>query len=179
MIKSKQKGHIFGFILPLIILGALFSFLFHLVADFVPAGGPVPYVFVSIFIFPIATIFPLLKELTELLELDSITKTERIRLSSMVCSIQRYLKSSALMLLVFGCLTAIALYFVVVNALNANLALSGIGFFFGSSLYIFIFLFNMRIKIQNYKAKLFSRIEELKQSKKLLQKMRLSHKPPQ
>ncbi|EJL6401048.1 hypothetical protein ATY35_19955 [Vibrio cidicii] len=167
---ARQKGNVAGFILPLIVVGSAFAYLFSSYACVIPAGGPVPYVFVSLFIFPIATIWPLLKDLTELQEISSITPTERRRLAAMVLEIQRYLKVSAFLLLIFGGTTGVVLYLVVINFLKAKLALSLIGFFVGSALCIFVFLFNMRVKIQNYKAKLASRVEELKQSQKLLKR---------
>lgn len=169
---TRQNGSIIAFILPLLMVGIFFAYLFGSVSSYIPAGGPVPYVFVSIFIFPIATIWPLLKDLTELQELDSMTASERRRLSAMVLDIQRYLKASAFMLLIFGGATGFALYLVVIGVLNAKLALSGIGFCVGCSICIFIFLFNLRIKIQDYKAKLTTRFEELRQSKRLLQRVK-------
>ncbi|GIU33749.1 hypothetical protein TUM4644_34690 [Shewanella colwelliana] len=165
---TKQKGNVVAFILPLIVVGALFAYLFSSIFDVIPAGGPVPYVFVSLFIFPIATIWPLLKDLTELQEIDSITSTERKRLSSMISEIQRYLKACAFMLLIFGGVTGGALYLVLINAVAAKLVLSGIGFFVGCAICVFAFLYNMRVKIQNYKAKLTVRVEELKQAKRLI-----------
>lgn len=164
----KQKGNIVGFLLPLMLVGTVFAYLFSSYASVIPAGGPVPYVFVSLFIFPIAAIWPLLKDLTELQEVSSLTKTERNRLSDMVLDAQRYLKASAFLLLAFGGITGTVLYLVVIKAMTAQLALGGIGFFIGSAICIFIFLFNMRLKIQNYKAKLAKRVEEMKQSQKLL-----------
>ncbi|EHY1122964.1 hypothetical protein K2V14_003963 [Vibrio vulnificus] len=168
----KQRGNAVIFLLPLIVVGMLLAYLFSLFASVIPAGGPVPYVFVSLFIFPIATIWPLLKDLTELQETSSITSTERKRLSDMIAGIQRYLKASAFMLLAFGLITGVVLYLVVIGVVAAKIALSGIGFFVGCAICIFVFLFNMRVKIQNYKAKLAARVEELKQSKKLLNRFK-------
>lgn len=173
---SRQKGNVVPFLLPLIVVGGIFAYLFSMMSGVIPAGGPVPYVFVSLFIFPIATIWPLLKDLTELQEIGTITKTERERLSVMVADIQRYLKVSALLLLFFGGLTGAVLYFVVVNSMPAKTALSGIGFFVGCAICIFVFLFNLRTKIQNYKAKVVSRAEELKQSKKLIKRFKSDEK---
>ena len=166
-----QKGSVITFLLPMLAVGAVCAYLFSIVSTLIPAGGPVPYVFVSIFIFPIAAIWPLLKDLTELQEIDSITFTERRRLLAMVLDLQRYLKASAFMLLFFGVATGVMLYLVVIDFLNTKLALSGIGFFLGCGICVFTFLFNLRVKIQNYKAKIKSRFEELKQSKKLLNKV--------
>lgn len=164
----KQRGNIVGFLLPLIVVGTVFAYLFSLYANIIPAGGAVPYVFSSLFIFPVAAIWPLLKDMTELQEINSITPTERRRLSDMIIEAQRYLKASTFMLLAFGCITAGALYLVVINALAAKLALGGIGFFVGCAICIFVFIFNMRLKVQNYKAMLASRVEDMKQSAKLL-----------
>ncbi|EJB1796878.1 hypothetical protein NB466_15315 [Vibrio fluvialis] len=169
---ARQRGNIVAFLLPLMLVGSAFAYLFSKCSTVIPAGGPVPYVFVSLFIFPIATIWPLLKDLTELQEVNTITATERKRLSTMVSDIQHYLKASAFMLLAFGGITGAALYLVVINAIPAKLALGGIGFFVGCAICIFVFLFNMRLKIQNYKAKLASRIEDMKQSKKLLNRFK-------
>ena len=168
---NNQKGSVVAFLLPMLAAGVACAYLFSLVSNLIPAGGPVPYVFVSIFIFPIAVIWPLLKDLTELQEVESITFTERRRLLAMVLELQRYLKASAFMLLFFGIATGVLLYLVVVDFLNAKLALSSIGFFMGCGLSVFTFLFNLRIKIQNYKAKVKGRFEELKQSKKLFNKV--------
>ncbi len=167
---TKQRGNVVGFLLPLIVVGAAFAYLFSSNSTLIPAGGPVPYVFVSLFIFPIAAIWPLLKDLTELQEISSITATERRRLSDMVSEVQSYLKASAFMLLAFGSITGGALYLVVINAVEAKLALGGIGFFFGSAICIFVFLFNMRLKVQNYRAKLAKRVEDMKSSQKLLKR---------
>jgi hypothetical protein len=169
---TKQKGNVVGFLLPLILVGTTFAYLFSSYSCVIPSGGPVPYVFVSLFVFPIATIWPLLKDLTELQETSSITHTERKRLSDMVGEVQRYLKASAFMLLAFGGITGTVLYLVVIGTMTAKVALSGIGFFVGSAICIFVFLFNMRLKVQNYKAKLVSRVEEQKQSKKLLDRFK-------
>lgn len=173
---TKQKGNIVGVLLPLLVVGTVFAYLFSTYANVIPAGGPVPYVFSSLFIFPIATIWPLLKDLTELQEINSITPTERRRLSNMVIEVQRYLKASAFLLLAFGGITGGVLYLVVINAVTAQLALSGIGFFVGSAICVFVFLFNMRVKVQNYKAKLVSRAQEMKQSAILLERFKSKEK---
>lgn len=169
---KKQRGNAFGFILILSLVGGLFAFIFQFFSESIPTGGPVPYVFVSVFIFPIATIWPLIKDVTELQEINSITLTERRRLNAMILNIQRYLKASALLLLIFGVTTGWALYLVVVNALDAKLALGVIGFFVGCSIYIVFFLINLRIKAQNYRAKVVRRIEELKQQKALIRNLK-------
>ncbi|MDF0535752.1 hypothetical protein PY479_15885 [Shewanella sp. A32] len=165
---GKQRGNVFAFLLPLFVAGTVCALIFRAYADVIPAGGPVPYVFVSLFIFPIAAIWPLVKDLTELQEISYITPPERRRLSNLVKDIQKYLIASAVLLLIFACITATALYLVVIKSVETKAAMSGIGFFFGCEIYIFIFLFTMRLKVQNYKATLAARIEELKQSKKLL-----------
>lgn len=170
MNSKKQSGHIVTFTLFLISSGIIVAYLFRAMSCFIPVGGPVPYVFVSFFIFPIGAIWPLLKDLTALQETNIMTQTEISRLASMVTSLQNYLKASALILLLFGLLTGVALYLVVVNALAAKIALSGIGFFVGSGICIFVFMLNMWLKIQNYKAKVIRRAEELKQRRKLLKK---------
>jgi len=80
------------------------------------------------------------------------------------------------MLLAFGSITGGALYLVVINAVEAKLALGGIGFFFGSAVCIFVFLFNMRLKVQNYRAKLVKRVEDMKSSQKLLKRFNKKEK---
>ncbi|SKA61468.1 hypothetical protein SAMN02745132_03477 [Enterovibrio nigricans DSM 22720] len=157
--------------LPLLLVGSLCAYLFGHMSTVIPAGGPVPYVFVSMFIFPIAVIWPLLKDLTELQELGTITQTERSRLRSLINDAQRYLKTSAYLLLFFGVTTGTMLYLVVIQQLEARLALSCIGFFIGCSVCIFAFLVNIRLRVQNYKSTVASRAEELKQSKRLIKRL--------
>ena len=170
MLITKQKGNVVAFIIPLILMGFVFAYLFSHLSCFVPVGGPVPYVFVSLFLFPIAAIFPLIKDVTEIQE-GMMTKTESKRLSSMVLNIQNYLKASAFLLLVFGSVTAVLLYLVQVKALEAKPALSGIGFLLGSGIYVLIFLFSIRVKLQNFKVKLSCRARERNQKRKLLKKI--------
>lgn len=100
-----------------------------------------------------------------------ITKSEAGRLSIMITRIQTYLKASALMLILFGILSGVMLYLVQVNALNAKLVLSCIGFFLGSVIFVALFILNTRIKLQNYKTKLARRVSDLKQKKKLLKSL--------
>jgi hypothetical protein len=167
---AKQKGNVLAFLLPLLVVGLAFAYLFSLISSHIPTGGPVPFVLVSFFLFPIASIWPLLKDVTEVQE-GVITKSEAGRLSVMINSIQNYLKASALMLVLFGILSGVMLYLVQVSAIDAKLALSCIGFFLGAVIFVALFIINTRIKLQNYKTKLARRVSDLKQKKKLIKSL--------
>lgn len=172
MFISKQRGYALPTLLYCLAFGSLLSFVFYKYSDVIPSGGPVPYVTVSFFIFPITAIWPLVKDLTELQELNCITVTERNRLSFMVVGIQKFLLVSASMLLLFGVCSGLGLYLVSVDFLSAKIVASLIGLFVGCSFVTFISLFNLRTKIQNYKSTVVSRSEELKQRKKFMKKFK-------
>ncbi|MFG7352952.1 hypothetical protein ACGMNB_18445 [Shewanella oncorhynchi] len=168
----KQKGRILALVLPLSLAGTISASIFSYFSSLVPSGGPVPYIIVSIFLLPIAAIWPMFKDLPELRDLDSATYSERNRLATMIIEVQQYLKISAFLLLAFGIISGITLYLVEIHAISAKLVLGGIGFFLGCSVYIFIFLINIRIKLQNFKSLLINRMIDLKQTKKLLDKIK-------
>jgi hypothetical protein len=174
---AKQKGNVLAFVLPLSIVGILFAYLFSYISTHVPTGGPVPFVFVSFFLFPVAAIWPLLKDVTEVQE-GVITKSESGRLSIMINRIQRYLKASAIMLVLFGMLSGIMLYLVQVSAMDAKLALGCIGFFIGAFFFVVVFIINTRIKLQNYKTMLACRIRERKQRRMLIKSFQDEKKSP-
>lgn len=172
----KQKGRVRALMLPLIAVGTISASIFSYFSSLVPSGGPVPYIVVSIFLLPIAAIWPMFKDLPEIGDLNSATQPERNRLALKIHEVQQYLISSAILLLAFGIISGISLYLVEIQALSTKIVLAGIGFFLGCSVYLFIFLITIRIKLQNFKSLLTTRMIDLKQQKKLLEKIK-SKKP--
>ncbi|WIH29602.1 hypothetical protein [Photobacterium damselae] len=169
-----QKGFISLATLLTIIVSSAFSLIFYFISVSISSISAIPYIFVSFFIFPIAIIPPMLKDLTELQEINGTTRTEKKRLSQMVLSIQKRLRYLAIALLSFGILSGVLLYLTSNNILNVKMVFSLIGFFLGYTICGLISVITIRINTQNYKSKVYSRIEDLKQRRKMLQKMQSS-----
>ncbi|HIF9275979.1 TPA: hypothetical protein ACX6QR_004063, partial [Photobacterium damselae] len=112
-----QKGFISLATLLTIIVSSAFSLIFYFISVSISSISAIPYIFVSFFIFPIAIIPPMLKDLTELQEINGTTRTEKKRLSQMVLSIQKRLRYLAIALLSFGILSGVLLYLTSNNIL--------------------------------------------------------------
>ncbi|MEV3829259.1 hypothetical protein RI534_08360 [Aeromonas allosaccharophila] len=156
--------------IPFILVGMIFSYLFGFADKLIPVGSSVPYIFSPLFLGLIAAIWPLIKESSELRELESITHTERSRLSDMVRSAQVSLAWSIVFLFIFCFSSGGITYFSTIGVISLRWALRWIGLCVGISFCILAYVLFMKIKVSNFKAEVVSRMQEMKQQQKLLKR---------
>ncbi|MGL5485725.1 hypothetical protein [Aeromonas allosaccharophila] len=167
---QRQQGNIISPLIPFILVGLIFSYSFGFVDKIIPVGSFVPYIFSPLFLVLIGAIWPLLKESSELRELESITDTERARLSCMVRSAQVSLAWSIVFLFLFSFSTGGITYLATINAISLKWALRWIGLCVGVSLYILAYIVLMRLRVSSFKAEVVSRMQDMKQRQKLLKR---------
>ncbi len=168
----RQTGVTIVPILPFIIGGVIFSYVFGLAEHWIEAGSNLPYIFSPLFLALIGAIWPLLKESNELRELDSITDTERTRLSKMVSMAQSSLSWCILFLFFFFfCFsTSILTYLSSVDIISYKWSFRWLGFCVGISTGILYIAISIRIKLYNCKSDILSRIQDMKQRRKLIKR---------
>ncbi len=166
----RQQGNIIAPLIPFILVGLIFSYSFGFADKFIPVGNFVPYIFSPLFLVLIGAIWPLLKDSSELRELEFITDTERARLACMVRSAQISLACSIIFLFLFSFSTGGITYLATISVISLKWALRWIGFCVGVSLCILVYIVLMRLKVSSLKSEVVSRMQVIKQNQKLLKR---------
>lgn len=172
----RQQGNIIAPLIPFILVGLIFSYFFGFADRIIPVGSFVPYIFSPLFLVLIGAIWPLLKESSELRELESITDTERTRLTCMVRTTQVSLACSIVLLFLFSFSTGGITYLATISAISLKWALRWIGLCVGISLCILVYIVLMRLKVSSFKAEVVSRMQDMKQRQKLLKRAAIKRK---
>jgi hypothetical protein len=167
---TKSKGNIIFFILLLLASGSIGAIFLGYFATYIPKETALPSLgLATIFMLPIAALWPLFKNGEELDELK-LTATEKARVKVMITSTRKRIAISALSLFLFGITTAMVLYFGSAKVLSAKVVFSIIGSFIGGSICIFSFIVRAYIRQSRFKTKVVSRYNELVVKRALLKR---------
>lgn len=166
------KSNTVSFLLVLTISTGGFAALFNAVSTmFHSIGSGLPYVFVSLFMFPILFALSLLQNVGEIREMDDITDSERNRLKVVVKTVQRRLKLAVFTLFSFGIVSVSCLYLSSLHVFSISTGLTIIGGMLGAEVVILYALINLRNSAQDCKANIKERMIALKNTRKLHQRL--------
>jgi len=151
--------------------GAIGAFVLKSITVDIIDNKIVPWAIISFSLVPVPIIYSSLQNSKELLEIESITKSEFNRLKTMVSNNSLFLKLTLFLALISAIAIGIALYFLGVGKLMPVDVFTLIGGLFGAEIYVIYYLLAMRENIQNFRTKVIRRMNDLKQKRNTIKRL--------